>query len=125
MRTNLFVYGTLVSAEKLDAVLAGVARWQIVGPAAVAGVLYHLGSYPGMRLDGGSALVPGLLLELEPEGAALRHLDSYEGVDEGLFARRRIALQRTPTEHRSAWMYEYRGAIDGLRRIGAWPPDPA
>jgi len=120
---SLFVYGTLMSAAKLDAVLTGAARWQVIGPAAVAGALYDLGAYPGIRLgEGNHALIPGLLVEIEPEGAALRRLDAYEGVHEGLFARRRISLRRKPSEHRSAWLYEYRGPVDGLRRLSAWSP---
>jgi gamma-glutamylcyclotransferase (GGCT)/AIG2-like uncharacterized protein YtfP len=126
MRTSLFVYGTLMSAAKMDAVLAGAARWRVVGPAAVAGVLYDLGAYPGMCLGGDSgALVPGLLLELEPEGAALRRLDAYEGVDERLFVRRRISLRRNSSEHRSAWLYEYCGPLEGLTCLGEWPPGGA
>lgn len=116
-----FVYGTLLAAERMEAVLAGAASWRIVGPAAVGGALYDLGDYPGMKLgDGADALVPGLLLEIDPEGAALSLLDAYEGVGDGLFTRRRIALQRGAAEHRTAWLYEYRGSVHGLRRLRAW-----
>ena len=125
MIAGLFVYGTLLSRARMDAVLGEAARWRVVAPAVVGGVLYDRGAYPGMVLcPGAVSMVPGLLVEIDPEGAALARLDAYEGVGEGLFARRRIALARRPAEHRTAWLYEYRGPVEGLSALREWQLGP-
>jgi gamma-glutamylcyclotransferase (GGCT)/AIG2-like uncharacterized protein YtfP len=70
----LFAYGTLRRGGMNDiGRLQPAARY--VGPATVAGVLYHLGAYPGMTL-GGADRVHGEVYAIEPALEAL--LDEIE-----------------------------------------------
>jgi gamma-glutamylcyclotransferase (GGCT)/AIG2-like uncharacterized protein YtfP len=66
-KTNkLFVYGTLMGA------LPGASR-----AASIRGSLYHLGGYPGVKLDG-KGTVLGQVYEIESD-EQLQSLDRYEG----------------------------------------------
>lgn len=70
----VFVYGTLRQGGSNDITrLQPAARF--VGKARVAGVLYHLGRYPGMRLGGGQ-WVQGEVYAIEPALEAV--LDDIE-----------------------------------------------
>lgn len=61
---HVFVYGTLRRGGINDINrLCPAPRW--VGPARVAGVLYHLGAYPGMTL-GGREWVQGEVYAIHP-----------------------------------------------------------
>ncbi len=91
MNTLLFVYGTLKRGCCNHRHLAGQT---LVAPArTVPGFrLYDLGGYPGIApypadRDG----VAGEVWSVDPD--ALRRLDRFEGVHEGLYHRQRIALQ--------------------------------
>lgn len=72
------MYGTLRSefdnphARMLrrDAVLLGAAR--------IAGAIFHLGRYPGLRLEGQGAVV-GEVYQLRTPAETLSLLDDYEG----------------------------------------------
>ena len=72
----VFVYGTLRRGGSNDITkLHPAPRW--VGPAQVAGVLYHLGTYPGMAL-GGAQWVKGEVYAITPELEEV--LDEIEGL---------------------------------------------
>lgn len=119
---QLFVYGTLKDPSCLNAVL-GPAAWRTLGPATVAGILYDCGEYPalvGARTE--EDVVPGLLLELDDE-RALARLDAYEGVESGLYVRRRCEVRLDSGQLTNAWGYLYNRPTVGLRRIAAWPPE--
>ena len=80
---------------------------RFVGPALIAGDLFDLGEYPGMR-HGEGRIVAELYALLEP--GLLARLDDFEGVRpdrprESLFAREVIALLEPAGE--SAWVYVY------------------
>lgn len=72
----VFVYGTLRRGGSNDITRLEPAP-RFVGPALVAGVLYHLGSYPGMLLGGDQSVV-GEVYAIEPALEAI--LDAIEGV---------------------------------------------
>jgi putative glutamine amidotransferase len=78
----LFAYGTLVPGHEPACVADLAARFSPRGQAAVRGILFDLGSYPGLVLDDVAGRdVPGFLLELPDDPAVLRRLDAYEGFD--------------------------------------------
>jgi len=87
----VFVYGTLRRGGSNDITrLQPAARY--LGTARVAGVLYHLGAYPGMTL-GGAGWVQGEVYAIEP--ALEAQLDEIEGlgadpVDE--YAKREVVV---------------------------------
>ena len=74
---HVFVYGTLRRGESRDInKLQPQPGW--VGAASVDGILFDLGSYPGMVLDGGEAQVTGEVYAITPE--LERRLDEIEEV---------------------------------------------
>ncbi len=123
----LFVYGTLLDAARLDAVLGGVTAWRDAGPATVAGILYDAGEFPALRLCADPRRrVPGRLIEFAEPAAALARIDVYEDVagTGGLFARTRCRVRLARGGTTAAWVYVYVRRVRGLRRIAQWPPSP-
>jgi gamma-glutamylcyclotransferase (GGCT)/AIG2-like uncharacterized protein YtfP len=113
--TLLFAYGTLGPAS------AAEAGWR---EDAVRGRLFDLGPYPALvdLDDPGVGWVHG---NVRPVGASelRRRLDTYEGVDEGLY--RRVAA--TTRSGRRAWVYVYARALPpGAREVpdGRWRSVP-
>ena len=93
----LFVYGTLMEAEAQAGLLAGMRRV----PARVQGRLFRMpAGYPALVL-GPEAWVHGELVDLT-EPRRLPILDTYEGVEEGLYERVQVPV----------WI--------GLRTLDAW-----
>ncbi|MEO8388980.1 gamma-glutamylcyclotransferase family protein [Polaromonas sp.] len=91
----VFVYGTLRKGEQRDINrLHPAPRW--IGRASVAGVLHHLGSYPGLMLTGPGTVqgeVYAVTLELE------RVLDEIEEVwpqQTGEYTKRETMVQLEP-----------------------------
>ncbi len=88
----VFVYGTLRKGEERDINrLLPVPRF--VGISQTAGTLYHLGSYPGIRL-GGHNWVQGEVYQIDVE--LERQLDVIEGImpnSTGEYIRREIVVQ--------------------------------
>jgi gamma-glutamylcyclotransferase (GGCT)/AIG2-like uncharacterized protein YtfP len=108
--TILFAYGTLRRGAPKHELLAGRATW--LGPASAAGRLFDLGAFPGLV----PALAPGdrvrgdlfAITDADRE-ALLEALDRYEGAS---FER----VQRSvlgPDGPALAWLYAYRGDVDG------------
>jgi gamma-glutamylcyclotransferase (GGCT)/AIG2-like uncharacterized protein YtfP len=110
-----FFYGTLMEVELLRSI-AGAAACRVVGEGSLAGTLYDLGAYPGLVLRG-STRIPGVVCEVDDEVAA--RLDEYEGVDDGLYARRMASVDLGDTIV-EAWTYEYLGRVDRRSRIDRW-----
>jgi gamma-glutamylcyclotransferase (GGCT)/AIG2-like uncharacterized protein YtfP len=102
-----------------DDALGGAAA-RVIGRGTVRGALYDLGEYPGLVESAGDERVPGLILELD-DAAALARLDRYEGVDEGLYVRRRVVVTRDDGTVDEVWIYFYVRSVEGRERIAAWP----
>jgi len=129
---RLFVYGTLQDGGRLDALIGNATRWRVLARGTTAGALYDVGRYPAMirvvteqgarrRSPRAADRVPGLVIELAEPAAALRVLDKYEGVDDGVYARRRCRVLTADGVTTTAWVYVYSRPVTGLRRIAAWP----
>ena len=93
----VFVYGTLRKGEDRDINrLRPAPRW--IGRASVAGVMHHLGSYPGLVL-GGQGIVHGEVYAMDTE---LEHvLDEIEEVwpqQTGEYAKREVAVRLDAAE---------------------------
>ena len=88
----VFVYGTLRKGEERDINrLRPTPRW--IGQGSVAGVMHHLGSYPGLVL-GGQGTVHGEVYAVEAE--LERVLDEIEEVwpqQTGEYAKREVAVR--------------------------------
>ena len=125
----LFVYGTLQDPARVEALIGAITRWRTVGSGSTRGRLYDVGSYPALiraptrgTASRSGDRVPGVLLELDAGAAALKVLDRYEGVDEGVYERRRCRVTTAAGANTVAWVYVYLQPVTGLRRIVAWPP---
>jgi gamma-glutamylcyclotransferase (GGCT)/AIG2-like uncharacterized protein YtfP len=93
----VFVYGTLRKGEERDINrLRPAPRW--IGRGSVAGVMHHLGSYPGLVL-GGQGTVHGEVYAVEAE--LERVLDEIEEVwpqQTGEYAKREVAVRLDAAE---------------------------
>lgn len=89
---HVFVYGTLRKGEERDINrLRPAPQW--VGRAQVAGVMHHLGSYPGLVL-GGTGVARGEVYAVSPE--LERVLDEIEEVwpqQTGEYIKREVMVQ--------------------------------
>jgi len=119
----VFVYGTLMQGEQ---------RWPQLEPwsmevasGAVSGGLYHLGAYPGLRLDE-NGTVHGEVHRCRDATEALAVLDQIEGCDafepeHGLYLRVPVHVQ---IEGGSVWAWTYviNQLPDDARRLedGRW-----
>lgn len=109
---DLFVYGTLRrEASKPIERMVPTARY--LGPGTIRGTLWHLGDYPGVRLEGDGRVV-GELYAVPL--AALPLLDEYEEVAQGEYARREVVVE-TASGPRAAQVYE----VDLAKHPGARP----
>ena len=89
---HVFVYGTLRRGQERDITrLRPAPRW--IGYGCVSGVLYQLGTYPGLVL-GGPGWVQGEVYEISAE--LERQLDEIEDVwpqRSGEYCKREIAVR--------------------------------
>ncbi len=89
---HVFVYGTLRRGQERDINCLQPAP-VLIGNSRINGVLYDLGSYPGVRL-GGENWVQGEVYQITPE--LERRLDEIEEVwpqQTGQYARREVLVQ--------------------------------
>jgi gamma-glutamylcyclotransferase (GGCT)/AIG2-like uncharacterized protein YtfP len=110
---HLFVYGTLRPRLATGLVRELIAHFQPAGLATVRGLLYDLGSYPGLVPGGG--IVHGDLLRVTDPGH-LPLIDDYEecGGERPLYRREPITAHRVDGSRVSSWTYLYNGSVDGL-----------
>ena len=96
----LFVYGSLLRGQPQDGLVAAFDA----SAATTRGKLYLVpAGYPVLVPDGEGPEIVGELLTLDTPGV-LRVLDLYEGVDRGLYGRRRIDV-RCRGRNLRAWAY--------------------
>jgi gamma-glutamylaminecyclotransferase len=108
VRRRVFVYGTLLRGEVNHFLLHGA---EFLGPHRTAPcfTLFLVGAYPGLT-RGGATPVVGEVYGVD--GACLRRLDRLE--DYPLLYDRQLI--QTPFGR--AWVYVYRGRLDGRAVIG-------
>jgi gamma-glutamylcyclotransferase (GGCT)/AIG2-like uncharacterized protein YtfP len=111
----LFVYGTLRPSFGGESSTL-VRHITTEGPATARGLLYDLGSYPGMIH--GDGIVHGDVLRIANR-ADLEALDRYEECDGPwpLFQRERIEVLRGEGTPTLAWAYLYARSVDGATLI--------
>ena len=106
----LFAYGTLRRGAPMHGLIEGRASW--IGPASAAGRLVDLGAFPGLvPATARGERVHGDLFAIDPayRDALLDALDRYEGA-------RFERVEQTvdgPDGPVRAWLYLYRGEVDG------------
>lgn len=100
MKIPLFVYGSLMEGEPLHGYLAGLDSRK----AKTRGALYRLpAGYPALVPEEGQGWATGELISL-PSMRKFIVLDMVEGVDRGLYSRRKIQVEwQGQTIH--AWAY--------------------
>jgi len=112
MHHQVFVYGTLLADEVNNHLLAGA---ELLGPHRTEPcfTLFSLGAYPGVARCGGTA-VAGEVYRVGARGLGM--LDRLEDFPR-LYDRILI-----PSPYGRAWIYLYRGRIDGrpVIRSGDW-----
>jgi len=116
----LFAYGTLIPGCEPPQMSAVCARMELVGEATVRGVLYNLGTFPGVVE--GEGVVRGVVLRVPPEAWAA--MDAYEGCpipggDDGLFKRILTRATLTGGGEVECWLYVY------AREVGNRGPVPS
>lgn len=122
---HIFVYGTLRKALRHEMVGVLVREAHFVGEASVRGVLFDLGTYPGLVVnEQATGLVKGEIYALRAPSAdgTLAALDEYEGCapsDVEPHEYRRVLVQVTLADGRmlSAWAYVLNRALAGLTPI--------
>lgn len=86
-----------------------------IGTDEVRGNLYSVyDQYPAAILDENSSnsfmvTIHRIPIDYFPK------LDAYEGVDSGLYTRRRITTEFGPT-----WIYEFNDDVSDMERINSW-----
>ena len=124
-RQLLFVYGTLGTGTGYAQARHLKRRCLIdLGPAWIAGRLYHLGRYPAaIPTDDAQERVYGRLCALTRPRECLRRLDAYEDYQPrrrapSQFRRDRVAAYRLPEgQPVNCWVYYYNGKLAGRPRI--------
>lgn len=119
---HIFVYGTLRHGQRahsmLDRAAVHVKTCTIKGAS-----IYHLGGFPGLKLEEGGTVV-GDLYEIPDTGRVelLQKLDMYEGYREeypmdSLYLRQTIQVEGT-----EAWVYVFNHPVEGYNKIenGDW-----
>lgn len=132
MTQNLFVYGTLMSADSGALGRAQRERLQsearCLGSATIGGRLYDIGRYPGLIESADPAdIVHGEVFALEDAPATFRWLDPYESIVPGdhvlsEYARSERAVRLTSGVDVIAWVYIYNQDISAARLVasGMW-----
>ena len=103
---HVFVYGTLMQGEQRWPQLRSWSSH--VQQGSISGCLYHLGAYPGLRLDEGG-VVHGELHRCDDITNALAVFDQIEGCDEanplsGLYLRVPVQVN---VESATVWAWTY------------------
>jgi gamma-glutamylcyclotransferase (GGCT)/AIG2-like uncharacterized protein YtfP len=117
--TLLFVYGTLMSGQRLHKHLAERPSIRYLGTARMRGELYRPVSrrYPGaVRTGRKGRHILGELYELRQPSQTFPVLDRLEGCDEGLFTREQVVVSHK-ARRRRAWTYLYARPLENAELI--------
>ena len=88
----VFVYGTLRRGGSNDITrLQPAPTW--VGAASVEGVLYHLGAYPGLRLQGGGRVCGEVYRIAPPLEVVLDRIEDITPAPEDEYAKRELLVE--------------------------------
>ena len=111
----LFVYGTLRPSFGGEG-SSLVRHVKVEGQATASGLLYDLGSFPGMIR--GEGIVHGEVLRIVNH-ADLESFDRYEECDgpRPLFRRERVEILLADGAHTLAWVYLYVRSVEGALLI--------
>jgi gamma-glutamylcyclotransferase (GGCT)/AIG2-like uncharacterized protein YtfP len=120
---RVFVYGTLRRGGSNHYRMDGA---EFVTAGTVRGRLYQIDWYPGLILEGNVDQIVGEIYQVSP--SVLDELDSFEG-PEYRRVRVDVACAGDHGSPLSAWVWEWLGPVDEVRRIksGDWlsPPQSA
>jgi gamma-glutamylcyclotransferase (GGCT)/AIG2-like uncharacterized protein YtfP len=123
MGDHIAFYGSLMREGGALQMLGLEDSFRFVGECRIAGQLYRVAEYPGLK-ESATGVVAGELYEvIAPE--ALSALDAYEdyrpGEADSLFLRRRVRLLDPAVE---AWVYFYDRPVREMELIadGRWRP---
>ena len=131
MSTCLFVYGSLVTAHAHPQGHRLRAEALLLGPAEIAGRLYRVSWYPGLRppVDP-SDRVHGEVYRLHDPARSLAWLDEYEGLTQGgssgappdVYARVERDVIMADGGVRRVWVYLYQVGLpaDAFIPDGRW-----
>lgn len=109
----LFVYGTLMQrvSNKMSAFLKLHSTFSSDG--YFHGKLYDLGEYPGAIISTNrEEKVFGQVFELHQTEEVFPVLDAYEGVEEGLYLRRKVEVTTVAGQIIHAWVYVYNQPVE-------------
>jgi len=118
---HIFFYGTLMRTFPLRA-RAGIDDWlEYVGSGRVAGVLFDLGSYPGLVVDSGSEVCGEIYRILDPFKLFDR-VDTIEDYcatapSEGEYVRQRMSAILDDGRATIVWGYVYNQRLPSFGRI--------
>ncbi len=127
----LFVYGTLVTSHGHPQGNRLRAESLLLGPATIAGRLYRVSWYPGLRPpEAPNDIVHGEVYELADPTHSLTWLDEYEGISQGTtsaapvtdYTREQRDVVMADGSRRNCWVYLYQRplAFDALIPDGIW-----
>lgn len=110
----VFVYGTLKKGEKFHRELSKEPGVRFAGEARIRARLYELPGegYPGAIPTTENSYVHGQLFSIEKPLKTLKALDEFEGVEDGLFQRKKVDVWRG-RKRTKAWAYFYTRPVDG------------
>jgi gamma-glutamylcyclotransferase (GGCT)/AIG2-like uncharacterized protein YtfP len=120
----VFVYGTLRRGDDNDITLLAPAP-QFIGDASIAGTMYHLGAYPGVRLGGSGRIVGEVYSVTKQLKKKLDAIESEYPAQRDEYAKRTIQVQVLGAM-RDCFVYEINPAyIEGKPVIasGDWVKD--
>ncbi len=118
---HIFFYGTLMRTFPLRA-RAGIDDWlEYVGSGRVAGVLFDLGSYPGLVVDSGNEVCGEIYRILDPFKLFDR-VDTIEDYcatapSEGEYVRQRMSAILDDGRATIVWGYVYNQRLPSFGRI--------
>lgn len=114
----VFVYGTLRRGGSNHFRMDGA---EFVTEGTVRGRLYQIDWYPGLVSDGAGDEIIGEVYQVS--SSVLEKLDRFEGAE---YRRLQTQVRLPDGETVSAWIWEWLGSVDEVRRItsGDWLSPP-